>query len=456
MKKYSYILSFLALLLTSVTVLAQEKEKPLVEMAQDDLGNVSDSFQEYFFEALKQKAIENYEKAIDALVQCLAIDPQPVVYLELGKNYNALQKHTQAAVYLQKARETVPGNPAVLEELYKAYFLNNEFGRALEVVKSLSNIHSGFSEDLVNLYILNEQYEEAIKLLDSLDAKKGSSTARDGLRRQVYARTNNVEAQVEDLKAAILQDPTDEKSYLNLIFVYSENNRVEEAFETARQLLAVNPDSELVHLALYKFYISEENSDEAVRSMKILLGSDQIEEITKYQALNDFLIYVTQNPSLEEDLIELVQVFSKDENNNKVFGQLGTFFLEKGQKEQALEYFVRALEAESGNFGLYRDVLNLQLEFEQFEAAKDLSEKALEIFPSQPLLYLLKGMALSGMENHKEAEETLLTGLDYLIDDPKIEIRFYRQLSATYEKMNNDEKATEFLKKAGELEKLLN
>ena len=33
----------------------------------DDLGNVEDEFQEHFFEALKQKGIENYERAVEAL-----------------------------------------------------------------------------------------------------------------------------------------------------------------------------------------------------------------------------------------------------------------------------------------------------------------------------------------------------------------------------------------------------
>ena len=36
-------------------------------MPTDDLGNVSDDFQVHFFEALKQKGIENYELALNAL-----------------------------------------------------------------------------------------------------------------------------------------------------------------------------------------------------------------------------------------------------------------------------------------------------------------------------------------------------------------------------------------------------
>ena len=37
---------------------------------EDDLGDVSDGFQTAFFEAIKQKGIENYDKAINLLVKC--------------------------------------------------------------------------------------------------------------------------------------------------------------------------------------------------------------------------------------------------------------------------------------------------------------------------------------------------------------------------------------------------
>lgn len=451
MKNQILIVSFLALFCFGFNSVCQEKEKLVVDVSSDNLGNVEDSFQEYFFEALKQKAIENYEKAIDALEKCLKIDPQPVVYLELGKNYNELRKFSQAAIYLEKGRKGLPKNTAILEELYKTYFLSGEFDRALPVVQDLAILDTSFSEDLVNLHILNENYEEAIKLLDSLDEKKGPNTNRDSLRRQVYSRTNNVDAQISDLQKKISEDPEDEKSYLNLIFVYSENNRPDEAFEAAKKLLEVNPSSELVHLALYKFHLNENHTDDALNSMRILLESDQIDEVTKYQALNDFLLHVAENPTLEEELIELVSIFSETENNTKVYGQLGTFFLEKKKKVQALKYFTLALENETDNFGLYREVLQLQLEFEKFNEINELSAKALEVFPSQPLLYLFKGKALNKLQQFSEAEEMFLFGLDYLIDDPMMEAEFYKELMETYKGLKKPEKAAEYKKKADEL-----
>ncbi|WP_029036334.1 tetratricopeptide repeat protein [Salinimicrobium xinjiangense] len=449
MKKTLYIVPFLTLLFAGNPASAQVPEKPVVEMAGDSLGNVTDAFQEKFFEALKQKAIENYDRAIDALVQALAFNSEePVVYLELGKNYNALQKYAEAAAYLERGRKAAPGNAAMLEELYTTYYQNKEFDRALPVVKELAKINTAFSEDLVNLYIQNEQFEAALSLLDSLDKTKGSSTYRESLRRQVYARTNNVEAQISDLKENIGENPQDEKDYLNLIFVYSESGQVDKAFETAQQLLEINPDSELVHLALYKFYMTKDDSAEAVNSMDVLLGSDQIDEVTKYQALNDFLIYVTENPSLEEDLIRLVKVFSEKENNQKVYKQLGTFFLEKGNPEVALDYFNTALKNEKNDFGLFREVITLEAEAGNYEQVKVLSERALEIFPAQSWLFLMLGTAQNSSGEFKKAEDNLLMGLDYLIEDPELERKFYRQLAESYKGLSEPQKASEALKKA--------
>ncbi len=451
MKKSLYIILFLTLL--QLGNISYSQEKPVVEMAQDDLGNVTDAFQEFFFEALKQKSIENYQKAIDALVQALALKPdEPVVYLELGKNYNALGQYSQAAVYLEKGRKAVPQNEGMLEELYTTYFQSKEFDKALPVVKALARVNSAFSEDLVNLYIQNEQYDAALALLDSLDRTKGSSTYRESLRRQVYARTNNVEAQISDLEENIEEDPQNEQDYLNLIFIYSENGQVEKAFETARQLLEINPDSQLVHLALYKFYITENEAEEAVNSMKILLESDQIDEVTKYQALNDFLIYVIENPSLEEDLIQLVEVFSEKENNQKVYKQLGVFFKEKGNEELALKYFKSALEYEKDDFGLFRDVIKLEAKAGNFEEVERLAQKGLEIFPTQAWLFLMSGTAYNNLNEFKQAEEALLTGIDYLIDDPQTEREFQKQLAVAYKGLNQNEKAEEALKKAEKLE----
>ncbi|HET8753935.1 MAG TPA: tetratricopeptide repeat protein, partial [Salinimicrobium sp.] len=375
---------------------AQEEEAIFADVSQDAPAVTNDAFQENFFEALKQKAIENHEKAIESLFKCLEIDPKPVVYFELGKNYNELERSSEAIRYFEKARQLEPKNEAVLTELYHTYFLNQQFREALPVVKDLVAIDPHFSEDLANLYILNQQYEPALQLLNQLDKKGGgNSDFRDGLRRQIYDKTNNTGAKIADLEEKITEDPQAEENYLNLIFVYSEEGKTEEAFELAKKLEAENPHSELVHLALYKFYLEENSSEKAMESMKILLSGNAIDQKTKYKVLNDFLLKAAEDPSLESNLLKIVEIFAVEAESAEVFEKIGDFFLGKQQKEQALEYFQKGLQNSDSNYGLIMKTLPLLQEFQKYEEAKVLIENAIENYPSQPLLYLENGRILN-------------------------------------------------------------
>ena len=73
----------------------QQPEDKNSATVNSDLGEVNDDFQEYFFEALKQRGIENYEKANEVLQKCLAINDQsPVIHYEIAKNYYSCLLYT--------------------------------------------------------------------------------------------------------------------------------------------------------------------------------------------------------------------------------------------------------------------------------------------------------------------------------------------------------------------------
>ena len=63
----------------------------------NDVVIIDDGFEDFFYEAIQQRSIENYDKAIEALEKGRAIEPEnPVVYFELGKNYLAQKKYKEA------------------------------------------------------------------------------------------------------------------------------------------------------------------------------------------------------------------------------------------------------------------------------------------------------------------------------------------------------------------------
>ncbi|MDX1542843.1 MAG: tetratricopeptide repeat protein [Christiangramia sp.] len=453
--KNLFIILIMVLLVFPVN--SQEVPQPLQDVNQDDLGNVTDEFQEYFFEALKQKGIENYEKAITALEKCLGLDAEKaVVYFELGKNYRELEQFDKAIENFRKAHELQPKKEAILIYLFQTYGMTEDYEGAIATVKKLIPFNSDYKEDLANLYLLNEDYDEALKLLDELDEELGVNSYRNSLRRQIYARTNNTDAQINNLEQSISDNPEIEQNYLNLIYIYSEQGDEEEAFRVAKELIEANPGSSIAHLALYKFYLNKDDAEAALASMKIVFESEEIDAESKFKVLNDFLNFVQENPEYEEELIEVAGKLTEWENAPKLYEQLGQYYLKKNNREDALTFFELGLKENPDNFELIRNTLLLQLEFEKYEAARDLSAGALESFPSQSVFYLLHGVALNKLAEFEAAEESLVEGLDYLIDDIRMEVDFYSQLAISYNGMNHVSKAEEYRRKAQNLKKEIN
>ncbi|APU68058.1 tetratricopeptide repeat protein [Christiangramia flava] len=447
------LFNILIVFLISGASIAQEPENPFQDINKDDLGNVTDAFQESFFEALKQKGIENYDKAITALEKCREIDPnKAVVYFELGRNYRELENYRKASENLQKSLELQPNNEPVLVYLYETYGLAENYSEAIQVLKKLIPLDQDYEEDLANLYFLNQEFDQALSVLDRLDQQRGADSYRNKLRRQIYTRTNNTGAQIENLQKNISDNPEEEQNYLNLIYMYSEQGDEEEAFRVAQELLDSHPGSSLAHLALYKFYLNRNEPEQAIESMKIVFESEEIDVESKFKVLNDFLNFVEENPEYEEELVAVSAELNQLENATGLFEKLGDFYLKKSDKEHALQFYEMGVEDDPGNFELAKNTILLQIDFQQYQQAAELSANALEIFPSQPIFYLLRGVAFNNLNNFEEAETVLKEGLDYLIDDRKMEIDFYTELAKAYNGMKNEENASEYLQKAKSLE----
>lgn len=437
--------SLLILLMLPILLWAQP---PLKQQVEDDLGNVEDSFQEYFFEALKQRGIENYERSIEALRECLKIDSTKAeLYFEIGKNYKDLDKYPEAEAALTKAISINSKNEWFLDELYDVYFIQGNIDKAMATVEKLVSYHPDYKQDLATLYLKKEDYEKALQLIDELDKELGPSDVRAAMRQEIYNSSDNSELSIRNLEKQIELNPKNESNYLNLIYILSESGNSLKAFETAEQLLKVQPESELAHLALYKFYIENDNAVEAVNSMSIVLQSTQIDAKSKTLVLNDYVNFVKQNPEYESSLVEITSKLDESSGSESDI-ELGYYYLKQGDKEKALERLKLALAENPNNFNLIRDVLLLEIDFENYEVAASQSSKALELFPAQPVLYLLNGVANNRIPEADVAIESLEMGLDFIIDDDKMEIDFYNELSLAYKQKNNISKSEAFAKKA--------
>jgi tetratricopeptide (TPR) repeat protein len=80
------------------------------------------------------------------------------------------------------------------------------------------------------------------------------------------------------------------------------------------------------------------------------------------------------------------------------------------------------------------------------------SEKALELFPSQPLLYVLHSISLIQLKEYEKALQTLDNGQSYILDNKKLEAQFELYRAEAYYNLNNSKQAFLSFEKVIEIE----
>ncbi|PKP28566.1 MAG: hypothetical protein CVU01_03945, partial [Bacteroidetes bacterium HGW-Bacteroidetes-18] len=123
-------------------------------------------FQTHFFEALKQKAIKNYNKAIESLELCSEIDSSNIsVLFEFSKNHLELNNSFEAELFIDKALALEHENRYLLQHKVAVLKAQRNFGKAIEVQKKIVQLQPKETEELVFLYIQNKNFDLAETLI---------------------------------------------------------------------------------------------------------------------------------------------------------------------------------------------------------------------------------------------------------------------------------------------------
>lgn len=146
-------------------------------------------------------------------------------------------------------------------------------------------------------------------------------------------------------------------------------------------------------------------------------------------------------------MVEITSLID-DNKSPKTLKELGQYHLKVGNKDKALEYYEQVLEENPNDFNVIKDVLLLRLDLNKDSEAAALSSETLELYPAQPILYLVNGVANNKLNLPKKAIDSLEMGMDFVVDDDNMLADFYRQLSIAYKLSNNITKSEAFSKKA--------
>jgi tetratricopeptide (TPR) repeat protein len=168
-KLFIFHFFILGLFLVSIASYSQEKPKEIniEESAEVFLEEYSDDFEEAFFEALKQKGIENYDRAINLFLECKRLDSENIVVdHELAKAYLSNKDYHLARDYGIAALTSEPENNWYLRTLVE--ILENQNSSIENLGNSALSKNTTLQKNLAFIYYKKQKFEEALAILKKL------------------------------------------------------------------------------------------------------------------------------------------------------------------------------------------------------------------------------------------------------------------------------------------------
>jgi tetratricopeptide (TPR) repeat protein len=268
------------------------------------------NFQKFFFEALQQKAIGNFDKAISALESCQNIkEGDKAVNFELSKNYFELEKYIEAEAYIKKGLEVDPDNLFMLQLLKDTYNRQSNFKDALEVQKKIIKQKPDSQLDLIILYMKNQQVDNAKQFIIDLE-KKGMLSAS-----LLPFKKSLLEGNVLVPSSNSINKPVGQQSIQDLKKAYKTNK----SFSVLKELLLKLNTKE-------SFSELEKYSNEAIelfpaQPLVYLIRAKVLKQKKEYknalQVLQIGFNYIVDDPLLEADYYEQISLNYKKLNENE-------------------------------------------------------------------------------------------------------------------------------------------
>ncbi len=411
----------------------------------NDISKMPSKFQSQFYEALTQRLIKNYDKAIVSLDLCLdTYKGIPVLYYERAKNYYALKSYTIAEEDLITALSLMPKNEVILKELQQVFFVQQKYNERISTLKELVEIDEKYKYDLSGAYIYTKQYGESLETLNDYKKNFAFDVRIEQLRNQIYNISKDKNLQIVDIERKIQRDKTNPGLYVHLFELYQEANKKEEALAVYERFKVNLPNAPMLEYVSFLKNLDEGNTVGATESMKKLTSSSSIDDEVIQSVLSKFRTYGKQNPNYNAEIEELPDGTLSERDNQKFFMELTSFQLQEGSTESLLDVYQKNLDVDPNNFSLIKDILLLQLFYGKNDRAGELVTSSLEKYPSQPILYLINGALLTKEKKYTQAIEAYQEGLDYIIENPEMERAFLLKLAEAYALNGQPDKAKKY------------
>jgi len=413
-------------------------------------------FNHHFFEGMKQKHLNNPERAIKSFKESLDIfESSPIVHHQMAAIYKKEEKYNPALQHSKRAVELKGEKIWYLKQLAELYDEKNNYEEAVKVYNQIINLFPKDAEtyyELAKLHLYKEELQKAIDTYDRLEKQVGINPKVINQKKRIYLKLNKVEQAANEIKKLIEKNPQNLEYHRMLAKIYTANDMNEKAVKTYEKILEIKPDDGKTLLAMARHHKRNGDDQKAFEYLKRAFGDPNLDVDDKVKTLlSNYLVGGFKQNNKEEAFALGEILVAKHPDEAKAHAVYGDFLYQDDQLKEARKQYRQATNLDKDVYQVWEQMLYIEWELEDFDAMKSESNEALTYFPNQPTLYLLNGIANVRLENYQEAVTKLESGLNLNISQEQSKVQFYLNLADAHDHLEQYEQSDSFFEKALEV-----
>lgn len=403
-------------------------------------------FEYLYIEGLKQKMLGNNEMAIKYFNNCIEINPQSAASLyELANIYTSKGELVTAKLLLQKATQINHKNRWYKILLAQIHQNSNQYFEASKIYTELIKQEPNNIDFLyMNALLLSTSgdTEKAIKAYNDLEKTMGYNEQIALSRQNIYRQAGKNKEAYTEIEKLIEYSPETPEYYGILADMYKEDGNQKKALEYYNKVIEKDPKNGFVNFSLATLYIQnneiEKGYDYAIKGFL----NTNVEIETKIQLYLMLSTAPTEMKISDEQLENLIKIaLETHPNDARSYGIMADFLMQRERTTEARNYMLQATEIDPNSYMLWEQLLITENQLSDFESMEINSQKAIQLFPTQAMLYLLNAVSNIQLKNYQLALKSLDNGQIYVIDNIQLNAQFDLYRAETFYNLNKSSEA---------------
>jgi tetratricopeptide (TPR) repeat protein len=439
----------ICLLVISVQIASAQRRGKSKEKQPDITENTTLRLQaeSLAVEGMKFMMRDEPAKAVPVFEKLIQMNPQDGAgHYMLANAFIKLDKADDAVTASKKAHDLDKNNIYYAQQLAELYAKKRKYPEAAQiyemlVAKAPENIQYGI--ELAAIYVFSDQFDKAIATYDLLERSMGVTEEITHQKQQLYLRQNNLEKALAESRKLIAAEPGEVSYRVEMAEMLIANDRITEAVTPLEEAIRINPDEAQAHVLLADIYRRNGDVEKCNQELKLVFANPNLDAEPKIRVLSGYVSMLKTETELNDALLLAQQLIDTHPKASKAFVMNAVLLMRNGKKAEARDSYARAAALDGSAYEIWEAVLQLDGELNQIDSMLVHSEKALEFFPNQGMLWYSNGMAKLMKKDYKQAISSFEESLRLVTDKPDLIPFIQAQMGDAYNGIGDNVKSDE-------------